>query len=99
MDREVRFPDPSVGSRYSYSATFKLGSYTVRIRIRSATTRRESWAVAEVLTPLLTWTALVDAEPPECTSTGFDDKTIDTVADELLARAAAILPREQGGNQ
>jgi hypothetical protein len=99
VDREVRFPDPVVRSRCSFTATFRLGRYTVRVRIRSATTRRESFAVAEVLTPLLTWTVLVDAEPAEHTYTGFSDETVDAMADELLQRAAAVLPGGQGGDR
>ena len=99
VDREVRFPDPVVRSRYSYTATFRLGSYTIRVRIRSAATRRESLAVAEVLTPLLTWTVLVDAEPSERTYTGFSDEKVDAMADELLRRAAAIVPEDQGGDR
>lgn len=99
VDREVRFPDPVVRSRYSYTATFRLGRYTVRVRIRSATTRRESFAVAEVLTPLLTWTVLVDAEPAERTYTAFSDETVDAMADELLQRAAAIVASDPGGDR
>jgi hypothetical protein len=96
LDSELRFTDQTSRSSYSYVAVYRTGPYTVRVRLRSATTRRESQAVAEVLAAGLTWTVLVDAEPPERTRGEVDPASVAALADGLLARATVILANGHG---
>ena len=91
IDSEVRFPDPMLGSLYRYAATYRIGTKVVRVRLVSASTRRESLAVAEVLSAGLTWTVLVDAEPPERVPGDFDNARVEALAEDLVRRAGAIL--------
>lgn len=79
--------------------TYQVGEYTVRVRIARDSYITQSYAVAEVLTPALTWTNLCE-QPPErffehapmygpkaAASEGFLLK----LADDLARRTARIL--------
>lgn len=96
IDSEVRFPDPVLHSLYRYAATYQVGGHVVRVRFVSAGTRRESLAVVEVLSAGLTWTVLIDSEPPERIPGEFDHARVEGLADHLVRRAGAIL-RAAGG--
>lgn len=86
LDRQVRPGGFPAGSRlYSYCAAFRVESYAVRIRFRVAARWSQSTAMAEVLAKDLTWTPLVDAEPPAL------GRHPDVFAQELLWRACAVL--------
>ena len=92
LDSELRFTDQVARSSYYFTAVYRVVPHTVRIRLRSAAVRRESLAVAEVLSLGLTWTVLVDAEPPERKRGEVDPAAVAALAEGLVARAAAILP-------
>lgn len=73
--------------------TWHCGDYTVRARIAHDTYRRQSYAVAEVLTPELTWTQLCEesakdfhnyTNPPAASQ-------LCILANQLMRRACAIL--------
>ena len=49
------------GGGYRWTEVLRLAGHTVRVRVHRDAYPGQSWAVAEVLTPHLTWTALVDA--------------------------------------
>ncbi len=51
------------GQGYAFTRIHRIAGHTVRIRVRRDTYVDQSVAVAEVLTPGMTWTDLV-AEPP-----------------------------------
>jgi hypothetical protein len=83
----------------SITRIYHVGQHTVRIRVARDFYLTQSHALAEVLTPALTWTALCE-QPPQ----GFFDKTalngpkaattealLLNLADELANRAARIL--------
>jgi hypothetical protein len=97
LDSELRFLDQTTRNLYSYAAFYRAGPNVLRVRLRLASTRRESQAVVDLLSGLLTWTVLVDAEPPERPRGEADPAAVATFAADLVARATAILPEADGG--
>ena len=86
-------------SSYSYTRTVHLGPHTVRVRVKRSLDSDNSWAVAEILSADLTWTDLATthgdrwyehtAEPY-----GVEPKAeLGDVADDLIRRVTAIIPR------
>jgi hypothetical protein len=90
LDRQLRPGRSRAGTHtYSYAAAFRVERYAVRVRFRVSSRPSSrpspSTAVAEVLATDLTWTRLVEAEPP-----GWGRRP-DVFAQELLWRACAVL--------
>ncbi|GAA2822453.1 hypothetical protein [Saccharopolyspora taberi] len=88
------------GQSYSYHRVVTTGDHTVRARIKRHVHTFQSYAVAEVLTPALTWTALAETTPSnwfEETPSPYD-RSLDVIAALgplaalLLTRARTILP-------
>ncbi|MGY0234073.1 hypothetical protein [Longispora urticae] len=94
LDRQ--FETTSQG--YKLTRVDKLGEHTVRTRVYRDFYRAQSHAIAEVLTPVLTWTQLASREPsawhdslPSNMSSNLSDALLDDIAAQLLQRAATIL--------
>jgi hypothetical protein len=85
LDRQKRPGGFPADRPYAYAATFRVESFAVRVRFRVAGRWSQSTAVAEVLAKDLTWTPLVDAEPPG------RGRHPDVFAQELLWRACSVL--------
>lgn len=92
---------------YELARICKLDSgHTIRARVRRDTYREQSHAVAEVLTPAMTWTPLVtksadawqpdspyltSTTPPNPAKRQQAEALLDQVAAALLERAATVL--------
>lgn len=79
--------------------TYRLGQYTVRVRVARDSYMTQSYAVAEVLTPALTWTNLCE-QPPENffehapthgPKAAASQELLLKLADDLARRGARIL--------
>ena len=88
----------SAGDRHEVTRIYKIGTDTVRIRMRRDLYPDHSFAVVEVLTTDRKWTQLIN-EPVwnwyfevNCPDYALDiDTGLHVVADRLYERAAAIL--------
>lgn len=86
---------------YRLTQTHHLDGYTVRVRVHRDFYLHQSWAIAEVLTPALTWTELVTAPPadwhpgthtPRITAHAAAARdTLQPTADHLTERAQRLL--------
>ncbi|WP_018352021.1 hypothetical protein [Longispora albida] len=81
---------------YRLTRVDRIGGHTIRVRVHRDNRASQSHAIAEVLTPQLTWTDLCSDLPsgwfdasPHYTAPA--DTALDTIAAGLLRRAAAIL--------
>lgn len=89
----------TTGQGYTLTRAYQAGNFKIRVRVVRDGYARQSYAVAEVLSALLTWTEL--ATNPASNwhgSTGHAATHPDTIvaelgglADELARRAVAIL--------
>jgi len=85
-------------SCYTCTRIVHLGPYTVQARVKRGFLAEDSWAVAEILSADLTWTVLVHSHSDhwfEHTAEpyGVDAKAeLNAIADDLIRRAAAIIP-------
>ena len=98
-------PDPRLlhrdESAISLTEVYRLGSETVRVRVRSDFYVPQSYAVAEVLTPARTWTQLATRSPETWhakSSAILGASTLREVAADLLDAATKILGYETEGN-
>jgi hypothetical protein len=66
---------------------YLVGDAKVRVRVHRDSYARQSWALAEVLTPALTWTEIA----VELSGNWHGTDSTGQVADKLIARAAKIL--------
>ena len=86
------------GSSYSYIRTVHLGPYTVQVRVQRGLVPEDSYAVAELLSADLTWTALAHSHGDrwfEHTNEPCDvdaKAELNEVADDLIRRVTAIMP-------
>ena len=86
------------GTSYSYIRTVHLGPYTVQVRVQRGLVREDSYAVAELLSADLTWTALAHSHGDrwfEHTNEPYDvdaKAELNEVADDLIRRVTAIMP-------
>ncbi|GGN23826.1 hypothetical protein GCM10011609_76910 [Lentzea pudingi] len=90
--------DVNSGSSYSYTRTVHLGPYTVQMRVQRSIRPHDSWAVAEILSADLTWTALAHTHSDrwfEHTTEPYGVNAKDElneIADDLIRRVIAIIP-------
>ena len=80
---------------YTLTRIHHLHGHVIRIRIRRNCQSAESWAVADVLTPGLTWTQLA-ASPPatwhhKTPAESVTPAALNPIATALLTRALTIL--------
>lgn len=86
------------GSSYTYTRTVHLGPHTVQVRVKRSLLPDDSWAVAEILSADLTWTALAHSHSDhwfEHTDEpyGVNAKAeLNEIADDLIGRVTAIMP-------
>lgn len=98
------------GWEYGLTRTYRKGGKTIRVHILHGSRRRaapahvrDSFAVAEVLTPADTWTTVADKPygawsveiPPRADKANFDAYLV-SLADELFERAVIILNLVEG---
>ena len=90
------------GYSYELIRLYLAEGRIVRVRVRRHADQQQSLAVADVLTPVLTWTELAEAPasswheatPPRRAATAG---VLAPIADRLLTRAAVILSRHATG--
>lgn len=80
----------------SLAQVFRVDGKTIRVRMYAAYTSHQSYAVAEVLTPALTWTEICVSPPVDWRGSvdlGTEGvrSVLETHAEKLLMRAAKIL--------
>ncbi len=88
--------DPGTGHHYQLTVVCRAGEHTVRVRVRRDHYAHQSHAIAEVLTPALTWTVLAHQptslwwrDTPNVTRPSAS--ALQPVADAALGRALAVL--------
>lgn len=89
------------GQGYTLTRVHRIGTDTVRVRVERDSYTRQSFAVAEALSALLTWTELAADPPgnwhhttPRSAGNGVEVVgALGEIAGALLRRAAAILAR------
>ncbi|NUR31152.1 MAG: hypothetical protein HOV83_35795 [Catenulispora sp.] len=83
----------------SVTRIWHCGDYTIRARVAHDSHRRQSYALAEVLTPARTWTEICETPPEdfhvESSSRARKPQPTEvellTLADQLMRRACQIL--------
>ncbi|WP_233513952.1 hypothetical protein [Micromonospora craterilacus] len=88
--------DISNSSHYTLTRVHHIDGHVIRVRVRRDYRTYQSSAVAEVLTPALTWTVLARDPMTACHpgtrwSTVKTENVLAAVADKLVARARTIL--------
>lgn len=81
---------------YELTRVHHTDGYVLRVRVYRDSYAKQSTAVAEVLTPLFTWTIIASSPGHSwhrtTPTTAANAGTLIPVADELLRRARRILP-------
>ncbi|MFF0172905.1 hypothetical protein [Micromonospora profundi] len=77
---------------YELTRVHHSDGYVLRVRVYRDSYAKQSTAVAEVLTPLLTWTIIASSPGGGWHRTTPDAAPLIPVADEVLQRARRILP-------
>ncbi|WP_435204968.1 hypothetical protein [Micromonospora sp. bgisy143] len=81
---------------YELARVQHADGYVLRVRVHRDSYAKQSTAVAEVLTPLLTWTIIASSPGGDwhrkTPATSSDTTPLIPVADEVLQRARRILP-------
>jgi hypothetical protein len=84
---------------YRLTRVYRINDHTVRVRICRDAYQPQSYAVAEVLTPMLTWTDLVtepvsnwyETTPSQFVKPAPTASTLHPLAEQLIRRARTIL--------
>lgn len=82
------------GGGYRWTEVLRLAGHTVRVQVHRDAYPEQSWAAAEVLTPHLTWTTLVNTPAAGWwtrTTGTADPDALWPVAEDLRDRARTIL--------
>jgi hypothetical protein len=86
---------------YQLTRFYLADGRILRVRVYRDTYQLQSWASAQVLTPVLTWTDLTDAPAarwhPATPTTAPDEAPLAPVADALADRATALLIAHRTG--
>jgi hypothetical protein len=89
------------GQAYQLTRVYQAEGRILRVRVHRDHYLQQSWATAQVLTPVLTWTDLAEAPAsgwhPGTPTRSATGAVLAAVADWLAARASTILIRHQTG--